>query len=79
MGSVVQSCNKTHTDTTTKLLNSEHFDAEKCRQDGVGGEIKYIDLGERKVVEKAVQKSDEERRQSCLLQQMKDLFVRMRN
>lgn len=48
MGFLVCSCNKTRTDTSTKLLYSEHFDAEKRRQDEVGGEIKYIDLGGRK-------------------------------
>lgn len=48
MGFPVRSCNKTHTDASSKLLYREHFDAEKHRQDEVGGEIKYIDLGGRK-------------------------------
>lgn len=52
MGFVVHSCNKTR---TSHLLpcstESTHtlralFDAQKYRQDEVGGEIKYIDLGE---------------------------------
>lgn len=79
MGFVVHSCNKTHTGTSTTLLYRKRFDAEKCRQDEVGGEIKYIDLGEGEVVENAVKKSDEERRQSFLVQWVKDLFGRMFN
>lgn len=44
----VCSCNKTRTDTSSKLPYRKRFDAEKCREDEAGEEIKYIDLGGRK-------------------------------
>lgn len=43
----------------------------------MGGEIRYIDLRERKVVEKAIKKSEEERSQSYLAQLIKDIVGRM--
>lgn len=45
----------------------------------MGGEIKYIDLRERKAVEKAIKKSEEERSQSYLVQWIEDIVGRMHN
>lgn len=71
MGFVVHSYHKTHRHSYQAAL-------WECRDDEVG-EITYIDLRERKVVEKAIKKSEEERSRSYLAQWIEDLVGRMHN